>query len=138
MERIRVGAFELFPSERMLSSAGQPVELGARAFDLLLVLVENQGRLVTKATLLERVWPRLVVDENNLPAQIASLRRVLGAGAISTVPRFGYRLDLDGLAAAATTRLRLPQQLPPFRGSPCHASLASAARASHRARRRPA
>ncbi len=94
MDRIRVGAFELFPTERMLCAGGQPVELGARAFDLLLVLVENQGRLVTKATLLDRVWPKLVVDENNLPAQIASLRRVLGAGAIRTVPRFGYRLDL--------------------------------------------
>jgi len=95
MDRIRVGAFELFPKERQLCLAGKPVELGARAFDLLLVLAENPGRLVTKATLLDRVWPNLVVDENNLPAQIASLRRVLGAGAIRTVPKFGYRLDLE-------------------------------------------
>src|SRR5271167_4761540 len=94
MEFISVGAFELFPSERRLCSQGCAVEIGARAFDLLLVLVENPGRLVTKATLLERVWPRLVVDENNLPAQIASLRRILGAGAIRTVPGFGYRLEL--------------------------------------------
>ncbi|HEY6354923.1 MAG TPA: winged helix-turn-helix domain-containing protein, partial [Burkholderiaceae bacterium] len=72
----------------------RPVELGARAFDLLLVLAEQPGRLVSKATLLERVWPRLVVDENNLPAQVASLRRALGAGAIRTVPGFGYRLEL--------------------------------------------
>jgi len=112
MDRIRVGAFELFPGERQLKLDGQPVEIGARAFDLLLVLVENPGRLVSKATLLERVWPRLVVDENNLPAQIASLRRVLGAGAIRTIPRFGYRLDLEvgtagGGAAAA------PPPLPP-------------------------
>lgn len=90
-----MGAFELYPTERRLIAAGKPVEVGARAFDLLLVLVENAGRLVTKATLLERVWPRLVVDENNLPAQIAGLRRVLGAGAIRTVPKFGYRLDLE-------------------------------------------
>lgn len=94
MDVIRVGAFELNPSERRLSERGNAVEVGARAFDLLLVLVENAGRLVPKATLLERVWPRLVVDENNLPAQIASLRRVLGAGAIRTVPGFGYRLEL--------------------------------------------
>ena len=79
MDLIRVGAFDLYPSERQLCAGGKPLELGARAFDLLLVLVENPGRLVTKATLLERVWPRLVVDENNLPAQIAALRRVLGA-----------------------------------------------------------
>jgi len=94
MNLIRVGEFELYPTERMLCSAGQPIELGARAFDLLLVLVEHQGRLASKATLIERVWPRLVVDENNLPAQIASLRRVLGAGAIRTVQGFGYRLEL--------------------------------------------
>ena len=94
MDLIRIGAFELYPSERMLCLAGKPVDLGSRAFDLLLVLVEHQGRLVTKTVLLERVWPRLIVDENNLPAQIASLRRVLGAGAIRTVPGFGYRLEL--------------------------------------------
>jgi predicted ATPase/DNA-binding winged helix-turn-helix (wHTH) protein len=93
-EQLNVGAFELYPSERRLCASGKPLELGARAFDLLLVLVEYHGRLVTKATLLERVWPRLVVDENNLPAQVASLRRVLGAGAIRTVPGFGYCLDL--------------------------------------------
>jgi predicted ATPase/DNA-binding winged helix-turn-helix (wHTH) protein len=94
MDLIRVGAFEVHPTDRRLCADGKPVEIGARAFDLLLVLAENPGRLVTKATLLERVWPRLVVDENNLPAQVAGLRRILGAGAISTVPRFGYRLDL--------------------------------------------
>ena len=99
MDRIRIGNLELFPSERMLRAEGKPVELGARAFDLLLVLVEQPGRLVSKATLIERVWPRLVVDENNLPAQIASLRRVLGAGAIRTVPGFGYRLELEVSAA---------------------------------------
>ncbi len=101
MELIRVGAFDLYPAERMLCTGGRPVELGARAFDLLLVLVENPGKLVTKATLLDRVWPKLVVDENNLPAQIASLRRVLGAGAIRTIPRFGYRLDLAVTTANA-------------------------------------
>lgn len=94
MQLIRIGAFEVDPTERQLRAGGRPVEIGARAFDLLLVLAEHPGRLVSKATLLERVWPRLVVDENNLPAQIASLRRVLGAGAIRTVPGFGYRLEL--------------------------------------------
>jgi predicted ATPase/DNA-binding winged helix-turn-helix (wHTH) protein len=94
MDSIRVGSFDLYPSERVLSAAGKTLDIGGRAFDLLLVLVEHHGRLVTKSTLLERVWPRLVVDENNLPAQIASLRRVLGAGAIRTVPGFGYRLEL--------------------------------------------
>jgi predicted ATPase/DNA-binding winged helix-turn-helix (wHTH) protein len=109
---IRVGNFELRPSERMLCSAGKPVELGARAFDLLLVLVEHHGRLVTKATLLDRVWPRLVVDENNLPAQVASLRRVLGAGAIRTVPGFGYRLELEVSSGSAEEPAHPPSAAP--------------------------
>ena len=92
---IKLGPFELVSSERQLLRDGQPVELGARAFDLLQVLAEQAGRLVTKAILIERVWPKLVVDENNLPAQIASLRRVLGTAAIRTVPGFGYRLELE-------------------------------------------
>ena len=106
MNRIRVGEFELVPSERSLLSGGKPLELGARAFDLLLVLVENAGRLVSKTALIERVWPRVIVDENNLPAQIASLRRVLGAGAIRTVPGFGYRLELP---VTAVTMSDAPQ-----------------------------
>ena len=133
MDLIRIGTFELRPSERMLCNAGKPVELGARAFDLLLVLVESSGRLVTKSTLLERVWPRLVVDENNIPAQIAILRRVLGAGAIRTVPGFGYRLELevahadsnDDVAAApavssepATQSFTIPRRAWPDRLAP--------------------
>src|SRR5277367_4594823 len=118
MEPISVGAFELYPSERKLCAAGKSVELGARAFDLLLVLVEQHGKLVTKTTLLERVWPRVFVDENNLPAQIASLRRVLGAGAIRTVPGFGYRLDLAVSAPAAPAPAPAPAaeapRAPPF------------------------
>ena len=111
MDLIRLGHFELQPTERTLSRDGQALELGARAFDLLLVLVEHHGRLATKATLLERVWPRLVVDENNLPAQVASLRRVLGAGAIRTVPGFGYRLELPVLLPGATPAV-VAQPLP--------------------------
>ncbi|HXY96833.1 MAG TPA: TIR domain-containing protein [Steroidobacteraceae bacterium] len=115
---IRLGPFELLPAERQLRRDGQPIELGARAFDLLQVLAEQAGRLVTKATLLERVWPKLVVDENNLPSQIASLRRVLGAAAIRTVPGFGYRLELEvvrpspSVASAPTEPPRAPAPLP--------------------------
>jgi predicted ATPase/DNA-binding winged helix-turn-helix (wHTH) protein len=125
MDLMRVGSFELFPSERLLSAGGKPVELGSRAFDVLLVLVEYHGRLVTKATLLERVWPRLVVDENNIPTQIASLRRALGVGAIRTVQGFGYRLDLEVSSPAsksappiATPPTPLPRLTPQRRAWP--------------------
>ncbi|MFM2290085.1 MAG: hypothetical protein RL684_3228 [Pseudomonadota bacterium] len=113
MDPVRFGDFELLPAERRLLRRGEPVDVGGRAFDLLCVLASQPGRLVAKATLLERVWPRLVVDENNLAAQVASLRRVLGAGAIRTVPGFGYRLELavhalQDAAALATTSAALP------------------------------
>ncbi len=112
-EAIKLGPFEFVPSDRQLLRAGQPVELGARAFDVLQILAEQPGRLVTKATLLERAWPNLVVDENNLPAQIASLRRVLGAAAIRTVQGFGYRLELEVVRPVRTVQappapVRLP------------------------------
>src|SRR5262249_29398751 len=110
---IKLGPFELVPSERQLLRDGQPVELGARAFDLLQVLAEQAGRLVTKATLLERVWPKLVVDENNLPTQIAGLRRVLGAAAIRTVPGFGYRLELEVTRATPVGRAEPPAAAAP-------------------------
>src|SRR5580698_8980723 len=111
MDVIRVGSFELYPSERLLKVAGKPVELGSRAFDVLLVLVEHHGRLVTKTTLLERVWPRLVVDENNIPTQIASLRRALGVGAIRTVQGYGYRLDLE--VSSPASKREPPVAAPP-------------------------
>src|SRR5215469_7711723 len=52
--------------------------LGTRAFDLLLVLLEADGALVTKKELLDRVWPSVVVAEENLKVQISALRKVLG------------------------------------------------------------
>jgi len=60
------GRFTLEPAQRRLLMDGQPVSLGARAFDLLVVLVARAGRLVSKQELLTSVWPGLVVEENNL------------------------------------------------------------------------
>src|SRR5258705_12497753 len=62
----RFGRFELQPAERRLLDDGRPVWLGARAFDLLVVLVERAGQLVAKNDLLALVWSGLVVEENNL------------------------------------------------------------------------
>jgi predicted ATPase/DNA-binding winged helix-turn-helix (wHTH) protein len=87
----RFEAFELRPYERVLYRDQLPTSVGARAVDVLSVLVAAQGRLVSKAELLERVWPGLVVEENNLQVQISALRKQLGAQAIATVPGRGYR-----------------------------------------------
>lgn len=75
----------------MLYLDGQPASLGGRAVELLIALAQRHGRLVTKAELLELVWPGLVVEENNLQVQISALRKVLGAPTIVTVPGRGYR-----------------------------------------------
>jgi DNA-binding response OmpR family regulator len=71
---------------------GDPVELGSRAFDLLITLIEARGRLVTKDEIMDRVWPSTVVSENNLRVQMAALRRVLGKDrdVIKTIPGRGY------------------------------------------------
>lgn len=87
----RFGDFELEPDEHRLLVGGAPTALGARAFNLLLVLVEHAGQLVTKDALLERVWPGVVVEENNLQVQISTLRKLLGGDAIATVVGKGYR-----------------------------------------------
>ena len=87
----RFGDFELQPDEHRLLVGGAPTALGARALNLLLALVEHGGQLVTKDALLERVWPGVVVEENNLQVQISTLRKLLGSDAIATVVSKGYR-----------------------------------------------
>jgi TolB-like protein/Tfp pilus assembly protein PilF len=91
VDTFRFGRFELQPSQRQLLVDGNAAALGSRAFDVLLVLVEHRDRVVTSKQLFESIWPGLVVEENNLRQQIAALRRVLGEGAIATVPGRGYR-----------------------------------------------
>ena len=76
---LEFGRFRVLLRRRQLLADGVPVELGTRAFDLLLVLMEADGLLVTKEALLSRVWPGIVVSEDNLKVQIAALRRALGA-----------------------------------------------------------
>lgn len=88
---LRFGRFELRAHERRLLVDGEPAPLGARAFDLLLALAERAGRLVDKATLMDLVWPGLVVQENNLAAQVSALRKLLGDTVIATIPGRGYR-----------------------------------------------
>ena len=77
---------------------GQPMPLGARAFDVLQALIERRERVVTKDELLDLVWPGVVVEENNLQVQISTLRKLLGPQAIATIPGRGYRFTakLDG------------------------------------------
>jgi TolB-like protein/DNA-binding winged helix-turn-helix (wHTH) protein/rhodanese-related sulfurtransferase len=82
---------------------GHSAPLGARAFDVLLALVERRDRTVTKNELLDVVWPGLVVEENNLQVQISTLRKVLGQNVIATIPGQGYRLALQAEEAETSS-----------------------------------
>src|ERR1700674_1722453 len=82
----RFGRFELQPSERRLLAAGVPAVVEARAFDVLVALVERARHLVTKEELFSLVWPKLIVEDTNLHVQVSALRKILGPAAIATVP----------------------------------------------------
>ena len=92
----------------------QPAPLGARAFDVLLALIERRDRLVTKNELLDLVWPGVVIEENNLMVQVSALRKLLGGDAIATIAGRGYRfslaLDEEGLSGPPHPheKLRVP------------------------------
>ena len=84
------------PLTRRLSFGGRPLTLTPKAFETLLFLIENQGEVVSKNTLMDAVWADTAVEENNLTQQIATLRRALGERAgdhrfIVTLPGKGYR-----------------------------------------------
>jgi predicted ATPase/DNA-binding winged helix-turn-helix (wHTH) protein len=87
----RFGRFRLDPTRRVLLEEGVPVKLGSRAVDLLLLLVQHRSRVVSKDEIFDRVWPRLVVEDNNLQQHISALRKMLGPQAIITVPGRGYQ-----------------------------------------------
>lgn len=94
------GSFVLQRWEHQLLKDGQPVELGTRALDVLLLLAESNGALVTKEDVLDRVWGKVAVEENNIQVQVCALRRVLGPDRnwIVTVPGRGYRFTAPVVA----------------------------------------
>ena len=90
------GPFRLDKAERRLLRAGEPVQLTPKAFDILLLLVQNPGRLLDKGEILEAVWPNVFVEEANLTQYVFTLRKALGEQPggeqyIETVPKKGYR-----------------------------------------------
>ena len=119
----RFGSFDVRPAERRVLVDGRPATLGARAFDVLVALVDRRDRVVSKDELLELAWPGLVVEENNLQVQISTLRRILGPAAIATISGRGYRFTLEpdppgevSPSAPADRRQNLPASLNSFIG----------------------
>ena len=94
------GEFRLDVMKRLLTRAGDLVPLYSKAFDLLLVLVQNSGRDLSKDELLEAVWPGQILEEANLTVTMSVVRKALGEkasqpGFIVTIPGHGYRFVTD-------------------------------------------
>src|SRR6201984_1441997 len=108
---IKFGRFQVLPHRREFVSEGVPVPLGSRAFDVLMVLIEAGGELVTKDEILSRVWPGIVVEEHSLQFHISALRKVLGEdrGFIKTISGRGYRFVAE-ITAAADEQEALPDR----------------------------
>jgi predicted ATPase/DNA-binding winged helix-turn-helix (wHTH) protein len=92
---IRFGPFRLSVTERILEKGGVRVQLGSRALDILITLLERPAEVVSKKELFARVWPDLVVDEGNLRYHVSALRKALGEGRsggryVSNVSGRGY------------------------------------------------
>lgn len=95
-EIYKFGHFILDPAEHVLSCEGMAISLTPKAFDTLLCLLRNPGRMLTKDELLKQIWPDTFVEEVNLAVNISVLRKALGetpqeARYIATVPGHGYR-----------------------------------------------
>src|SRR5687768_8217038 len=94
------GPFRLDAGERLLSRNGQTVPLTPKAFDTLLLLVENRGTLMEKSVLMNHLWPNAFVEEANLAVNISTLRKALGKKEdgnqyIETVSKHGYRFTSE-------------------------------------------
>jgi DNA-binding winged helix-turn-helix (wHTH) protein len=92
---IAFGSFRLLPAQFLLLEGDKPVHLGSRALEILVVLLERPGELVSKQELMGRVWPNIFVEPANLTVNISALRRTLRDGGdgnrfIINVPGRGY------------------------------------------------
>ena len=109
---LEFGRFRLLTRCRQLLADGVPVELGTRAFDLLMVLIDADGALVTKDELLALVWPGIFVDASSLKVQVCALRKALGEDRefIRTEFGRGYRFT-----AAISSIAEIPENRRPMR-----------------------
>lgn len=116
------GAFRVDAQRRRLLRAGEIVPLTPKAFDTLLVLVENSGRVMEKDDLMEQVWAGVAVEENNLTQNISALRKALGERRdepqyILTVSGIGYRF-IASVRESETDEAELKLNAPVGKGEP--------------------
>ncbi len=128
---LQFGPYAFHLGQRLVLEGDRPLRLGGRALDVLQVLVEHAGSVVSKEALIAQVWPKSVVEEINLRVHIASLRRALGGGQgghcyIINIPQRGYSFvaPVQHLPATLPTRIQtlhksphnLPARLTPVTG----------------------
>ena len=94
------GAFVLDTIQHALLKQGTPVPLTPKTYDTLLILVQNNGRMLSKEELMQALWPDSYVEESNLTQQVSMIRKALGESAsepryIVTVPGCGYRFGAE-------------------------------------------
>src|SRR5437867_10279833 len=88
------GTFRVDARERQVRRDGKLLALTPKVFDILLLLIQNPGRILTKDEMMKQVWPDTTVEEANLPRNISTLRKALGEERneyIETIPWRGYR-----------------------------------------------
>lgn len=108
----RFGQFEINPDERFLRREGEIVPLTPKIFEMLLLLVENNGRIISKDEIMETVWADSFVEETNLTSNISRLRKILHAGDeqfIETFPKRGYRFrgEVEAIKAEVVLSRRI-------------------------------
>jgi len=94
-QAVHFGPYRIYPGQRLVLEGDQPLRLGRRAMDILLILLEHAGNVVSKQQLIAQVWPKSVVEDINLRVHMAALRKALGDGQagqryIVTVAQRGY------------------------------------------------
>jgi DNA-binding winged helix-turn-helix (wHTH) protein/Tol biopolymer transport system component len=116
----RFEGFEMDPGNRVFALEGKPIAVPSRAFDLLLYMVSNSERLLTKEELMKAVWGETIVEESNLTQSVFLLRKALSAHPstenklIVTVPGRGYRFTakVDRIAPPANGAKHPPEEAP--------------------------
>src|SRR5215469_6755267 len=124
------GPFQLLAARRELLAHGVPVTLGQRAFEILLLLVNRHGQLVTKDELMAEVWPGAVVEENNIQVHVSALRKVLatagdGERYLLTVAGRGYRF-VAPVKRESAAELKAPLTSAPDRTTAVPATIGAA------------
>lgn len=119
---VSFGPFRLFPKSRLLEKEGEPLHVGGRALDILILLAERPGEVIDKRELVKRIWADVNVDEGSLRFHVAALRKVLGdtgksARYVLNVPGRGYCFVASSTQAAspvapAPAEITLPRSLP--------------------------